>query len=137
MDRFIAKYRLDHHLSVCCVTHGASAGWVAQAHAAGAKVVDLSSDLRPGHPVEAALEHIDAPYGLPELNRDAIRAAQVVANPGCYPTATLLGLMPLVSRELLLPGAPIVVDAASGVSGAGNSPKAELLFGEVSGDLRR
>jgi N-acetyl-gamma-glutamyl-phosphate reductase len=133
----MADVRLsDTGVVFSALPHGASASWVAQAHAAGAKVVDLSSDLRPGHTADASLAHLDAPYGLPELNRDAIRAAQIVANPGCYPTATLLGLMPLVTRELLLPGAPIVVDAASGVTGAGNSPKAEMLFGEVSGDFR-
>ena len=115
--------------------HGASAQWVTKARQAGAKVVDLSSDLRPGQP-EVAIPDLDAPYGLPELNRDAIRTAQVVANPGCYPTATLLGLLPLVARELLMPGAPVVVDAASGVTGAGNSPKPELLFGEVTEDFR-
>lgn len=115
--------------------HGASAPLVAKAIAAGAKVVDLSSDLRPGQPEGSPLD-IDAPYGLPELNRDAIRTAQVVANPGCYPTATLLGLLPLFARDLLVPGSPVVVDAASGVSGAGNSPRAELLFGEVSEDFR-
>lgn len=114
--------------------HGASAEWVRRAQAAGAKVVDLSADLRPG---QGGVEgEFDAPYGLPELNRDAIRDAQIVANPGCYPTATLLGLIPLVSRDLLVPGAPVIVDAASGVSGAGNSPKAELLFGEVTEDFR-
>lgn len=114
--------------------HGASAEWVERAQAAGAKVVDLSADLRPG---QGSVEgDFDAPYGLPELNRDAIRVAQVVANPGCYPTAALLGLIPLVSRDLLVPGAPVIVDAASGVSGAGNSPKLELLFGEVSEDFR-
>lgn len=115
--------------------HGASAAWVDTAHAAGAKVIDLSSDLRPGQP-EATGSTLDAPYGLPELNRDAIRSAQVVANPGCYPTATLLGLMPLVARDLLLPGAAVVVDAASGVSGAGNSPRPDLLYGEVAEDFR-
>jgi N-acetyl-gamma-glutamyl-phosphate reductase len=115
--------------------HGASAAWVTKAQLAGAKVVDLSSDLRPGQP-EIAIADLDAPYGLPELNRDAIRTAQVVANPGCYPTATLLGLMPLVARDLLVPGAPIVVDAASGVTGAGNSPRPDLLFGEVTEDFR-
>jgi N-acetyl-gamma-glutamyl-phosphate reductase len=115
--------------------HGASVEWVSRAHAAGAKVIDLSSDLRPGH-TSTMTDDIDAPYGLPELNRDAIRTAQVVANPGCYPTATLLGLLPLIARDLVQPGSPIVVDAASGVTGAGNSPKAELLFGEVSEDFR-
>ncbi len=115
--------------------HGASAAWVAKAHAAGAKVVDLSSDLRPGQP-DATVTTLDVPYGLPELNRDAIRTAQIVANPGCYPTATLLGLMPLVARDLLLPGAAVVVDAASGVSGAGRSPRPDLLFGEITEDFR-
>ncbi|HYW50187.1 MAG TPA: hypothetical protein VE861_06260, partial [Gemmatimonadaceae bacterium] len=106
--------------------HGASAVWVAKAQAAGAKVIDLSSDLRPGQP-EAGASDIDAPYGLPEINRDAIRPAQVVANPGCYPTATLLGLMPLFARDLVVPGSAVIVDAASGVTGAGNSPRADLL----------
>jgi N-acetyl-gamma-glutamyl-phosphate reductase len=115
--------------------HGASAQWVEQAHAAGARVVDLSSDLRPGQP-DVPASTLDVPYGLPELNRDAIRSARIVANPGCYPTATLLGLMPLVARDLLLPGAAVVVDAASGVSGAGNAPRPDLLFGEVTEDFR-
>ena len=115
--------------------HGASAAWVARAQLAGAKVIDLSSDLRPGQPA-VAIPSLDAPYGLPELNRDEIRRAQVVANPGCYPTATLLGLLPLVARELLLPGAPVVVDAASGVTGAGNAARPDLLFGEVTEDYR-
>ncbi len=114
--------------------HGASAAWVGKALDAGAKVIDLSADLRPGQP--DAVGTLDAPYGLPELNRDAIRAAQVVANPGCYPTATLLGLMPLVTRELIAPGSPVVVDAASGVTGAGNAPRPDLLFGEVTEDFR-
>jgi N-acetyl-gamma-glutamyl-phosphate reductase len=115
--------------------HGASAAWVTRAQQAGAKVIDLSSDLRPGQP-EVAIPDLDAPYGLPELNRDEIRSAQVVANPGCYPTATLLGLLPLVARDLLLPGAAVIVDAASGVTGAGNSPRPDLLFGEITEDFR-
>jgi N-acetyl-gamma-glutamyl-phosphate reductase len=115
--------------------HGASAQWVAKAQEAGAKVIDLSADLRPGQP-DASPGAVDAPYGLPELNRDAIRPAQVIANPGCYPTATLLGLLPLIARDLILPGTPVVVDAASGVSGAGNSPRQDLLFGEVTEDFR-
>jgi N-acetyl-gamma-glutamyl-phosphate reductase len=125
----------DAALVFSALPHGASAVWVQRAMLAGAKVIDLSSDLRPGQPSNP-LPDVDAPYGLPEANRDAIRTAQVVANPGCYPTATLLGLLPLLTRDLLQPGAPIIVDAASGVSGAGNSPKPELLFGEVADDFR-
>ncbi|MEX0834706.1 MAG: N-acetyl-gamma-glutamyl-phosphate reductase, partial [Nitriliruptor sp.] len=74
-----------------------------------------------------------AVYGLPELGfRDAVRAATLVANPGCYPTATLLGLAPLVG--LLQPGS-IVVDAKSGASGAGRAAKDSLHFAHVHGDL--
>ncbi|MFL5577239.1 MAG: N-acetyl-gamma-glutamyl-phosphate reductase [Gemmatimonadaceae bacterium] len=113
--------------------HGASAPYVAAARAAGAKVVDLSADLRPGG--EHARD-FDAPYGLTEIARDAVRGADVVANPGCYPTATLLALLPLLERALVAPGATISVAAASGVTGAGNSPRPDLLFAEVAEDFR-
>jgi N-acetyl-gamma-glutamyl-phosphate reductase len=111
--------------------HGASRPAVEAARAAGAKVVDLSSDFRPGH---AGADGV--PYGLTEANRDAVRAAALVANPGCYPTAILLALWPLAVRKRLLPGATVHVSAASGVSGAGNSPKRELLFGEITENFR-
>jgi N-acetyl-gamma-glutamyl-phosphate reductase len=110
--------------------HGASADWVARVRAAGARAVDLSSDLRPGHTREAV------PYGLPELHRDQLRGAPLIANPGCYPTAILLSLVPLVRAGLVPPGATIVADAASGVTGAGNSPKVDMLFGEVTENFR-
>lgn len=73
-------------------------------------------------------------YGLTELNRAAVRAARVVANPGCYPTAVLLGLAPLLKRDLV--GGPVVANAASGVTGAGRSPARHLLFAEVAEDYR-
>jgi N-acetyl-gamma-glutamyl-phosphate reductase len=110
--------------------HGASAAWVERAHDAGAKVIDLSADLRPGGGVAGV------PYGLTELTRDRLRAADVVANPGCYPTAILLGLIPLLARGLVVPGAPITVTAASGVTGAGFTPRHDLLFAEVAEDFR-
>jgi N-acetyl-gamma-glutamyl-phosphate reductase len=119
----------------CALPHGASLPWVERARASGARVVDLSSDLRPGN---GADEH-GAIYGMPELGagtRAAIKVAEIVANPGCYPTSILLALAPLVSRGLVAPGATIVANSASGVSGAGNSPKRELLFAEVSDDYR-
>jgi N-acetyl-gamma-glutamyl-phosphate reductase len=75
-----------------------------------------------------------AAYGLTEVHRDAVRGARVVANPGCYPTAVLLGLAPLLKRDLI--GGPVVVNAASGVTGAGRSPARHLLFGEVAEDFR-
>lgn len=110
--------------------HGSSATWVERAQEHGARVVDLSSDLRPGHTT------LKVPYGLTETARETLRGAEVIANPGCYPTAILLALVPLLERGLIRPGSTIVVDAASGVTGAGNSPKPELLFGEVTGNYR-
>lgn len=76
------------------------------------------------------------PYGLTELNRAAITAAEVVANPGCYPTAILLALAPLAERGLIAPGATVAVSAASGVTGAGFTARSDLLFGEVTEDFR-
>lgn len=110
--------------------HGASAPWVRAARAAGARVVDLSSDLRPGNGCEGA------PYGLTELVREHLQGAAVVANPGCYPTSILFALAPAVAAGIIAPGSAIQVAASSGVSGAGNSPKRELLFAEVAQDFR-
>ncbi len=118
--------------------HGASLTWVERAVASGARVVDLSSDLRPGN---GGRSHGDSivPYGMPELGaatRQAIRGARLVANPGCYPTSILLALAPLQAAGLIAPGATIIANSASGVSGAGNSPRRELLFAEVADDFR-
>jgi len=110
--------------------HGASAPWVERARAAGAKVVDLSADLRPGNGVGGV------PYGLTELTRREVQGASVVANPGCYPTVTLLALLPLLVRGLVAPGSTITINAASGVTGAGFSPRRDLLFAEVAEDFR-
>lgn len=110
--------------------HGASKELVERARGAGARVVDLSNDLRIGNGVEGV------PYGLTEVRREEIRGAQLVANPGCYPTAVLLGLLPLLERGLIAPGATVSVSAASGVTGAGLSPRLDLLFGEVTENFR-
>ena len=118
--------------------HGASLPWVNRAREAGARVVDLSSDLRPGHANGQAV------YGMPELRagasgallREAIRTADIVANPGCYPTSILLALAPLVRAGVVAPGATVIANSASGVTGAGNTPKREYLFAEVADDYR-
>lgn len=115
--------------------HGASLEWVERARSAGAKVVDLSSDLRPGHDGHLG-ESGPVPYGLTELYRESIRGADVVANPGCYPTGILLALHPLIEKKLLEPGSTIPVTAASGVTGAGFTPRPDLLFAEISEDFR-
>lgn len=127
----------EAQLVFSALPHGASAQWVAAAHDAGAKVVDLSADLRPGHGAATfARAMAAAPYGLTEHARDAVRTAEIVANPGCYPTVTLLALLPLVVRGLVAPGATITVNAASGVTGAGMTPRRELMFAEVADDFR-
>lgn len=110
--------------------HGTSALWVGNARASGARVVDLSSDFRPG------AGQAEAPYGLTELMRAKIPGAAIVANPGCYPTAILLALAPLLKAGWVVPGATINVSAASGVTGAGYSPRPDLLFAEVAEDFR-
>jgi N-acetyl-gamma-glutamyl-phosphate reductase len=113
--------------------HGASRPSVDAARAAGAKVVDLSSDFRPGH---AGAAGGAVPYGLTEFSRAAVSSAPLVANPGCYATGILLALWPLVAQGRIAAGATIHVSAASGVTGAGNSPKREYLFGEVAENFR-
>ena len=67
-------------------------------------------------------------YGLTERERGSVARAQLVANPGCYPTAILLALAPLIKKGLILPGATISISAASGVTGAGYTPRPDLLF---------
>jgi N-acetyl-gamma-glutamyl-phosphate reductase len=125
----------DADLVFSALPHGASLDWVARAHAEGAKVVDLSSDLRPGNEGKLA-GATSIPYGLTEINRDAIARAGVVANPGCYPTAILLALLPLIRENLIEDGSTIPVSAASGVTGAGFTPRPDLLFAEISEDFR-
>jgi N-acetyl-gamma-glutamyl-phosphate reductase len=111
-----------------CLPHGVSGQWALRAREAGARVVDLSHDLRAGQS--------GAVYGLPELWRDEVRGAELVANPGCYPTGVQLALAPAVRRGWIDVTRPVIVDAASGVTGAGRTAKREYLFGEVSEDYR-
>jgi N-acetyl-gamma-glutamyl-phosphate reductase len=118
----------DAELVFSALPHGASREWVERARSAGARVVDLSADLRPGNGCEGIA------YGLTELNRPLVKDADLVANPGCYPTSILIALAPLFAQGLVADGATIVANSASGVTGAGNSPKRELLFAEVTED---
>ncbi|HWL39336.1 MAG TPA: N-acetyl-gamma-glutamyl-phosphate reductase [Gemmatimonadaceae bacterium] len=111
--------------------HGAATEWVENSRASGARVVDLSSDFRPG-----AGAGTTAPYGLTELMRAKLPGSDIVANPGCYPTAILLAIAPLLREGWVLPGATINISAASGVTGAGYSARPDLLFSEVAEDFR-
>lgn len=125
----------DADLIFSALPHGASVEWVERSRAAGAKVVDLSADLRPGNHGKLASTTC-VPYGLTELYREHVRGADVVANPGCYPTAILLALHPLVKKKMLEPESTIPASAASGVTGAGFTPRPDLLFAEVTEDFR-
>jgi N-acetyl-gamma-glutamyl-phosphate reductase len=106
---------------------------------AGKKVIDLSADFRFRdlivfekwyHEHSAPELAKKAVYGIPELYRDEIRKARLVANPGCYPTSAILGLAPLL-REKIIDPATIIIDSKSGVSGAGRDPVIGSLFCEV------
>ena len=110
-----------------CLPHGLAGRYVHEVRAAGRRAVDLSADFRLS---------AEAVYGLTEVARPRVAGADLVANPGCYPTAALLALIPLAQRGLIDPSREVVIDAASGVTGAGRSPRRELLFGEVSEDYR-
>ncbi|MAT71159.1 MAG: N-acetyl-gamma-glutamyl-phosphate reductase [Planctomycetaceae bacterium] len=125
----------------CCLPHAASAEAVAPLLDAGCKVVDFSADYRLN---DAAVyqrwydhEHPDpgrlgkVAYGLPELYREQIAGADLVANPGCYPTSAILALAPLLKAGLISP-AGIIVDSKSGVSGGGRAPKPVFHFPECN-----
>jgi N-acetyl-gamma-glutamyl-phosphate reductase len=129
---------LDRHAgidaAVVAYPHGAAAELVAALVARGVRVVDLSADFRLRDPAVYAewyREHPEpgllpeAVYGLPERYREQIAGARIVANPGCYPTATLLALAPLARAGLI---GDLVVDAKSGVSGAGRAPTEKTHF---------
>ncbi len=128
--------------------HGAAAEIVPELAANGAAIIDLGPDFRLHDPADYprwyGFTHprpdllAGAVYGLPELHGDALRALRhigpaIVGVPGCYPTATLLALAPLARAGLI---ADLVVDAKSGVSGAGREPKQDLMFGEVNESVK-
>jgi N-acetyl-gamma-glutamyl-phosphate reductase len=111
-----------------CLPHGESGAWAVRAQGAGARVVDLSADLRGGES--------GAVYGLPELWREEVRGSSLVANPGCYPTGIQIALAPALRAGLVDRSRPVVITAASGVTGAGRTARRDLLFGEVAEDFR-
>jgi N-acetyl-gamma-glutamyl-phosphate reductase len=110
--------------------------------AAGVRVIDLSGAFRlrdaaaraKWYPETHAVPAGTA-YGLTEFERVAVQQASLVANPGCYPTTSLLALRPLVDAGVLLPGADVIVDAKSGISGAGKTPSERTHFSERHGSL--
>lgn len=132
------------NLAFTALPHGASTVGVAALVEQGCRVIDIGSEFRLHDPAEHAsvygahaAPHLlgQAIYGLTEYYRDALPGARLVANPGCYPTSALLALLPLVERDLVEPQG-IVIDAKSGVTGAGRTVAAEYLFAEVDDNLR-
>jgi len=124
--------------------HGASAELAVELAAGGTTVIDIGSDLRladpKAYPAWYGFEHpapdalADAVYGLTEFARERLAGAKLIANPGCYPTASLLALTPF-ARAGVLEG-EVVVDAKSGVSGAGRSAGADFLYTELEGGTK-
>jgi len=131
------KGRAD--VAMLCLPNGLAMQLVPDLLEAGLRVIDFSADYRLKEPAEYAQwynkEHTDlenlrqAVYGLPELHREKIRSAALVANPGCYPTSAALGIAPLIKAGLIEPQ-DLIVDAASGISGAGREPRPEHHFPE-------
>ena len=137
-------------LESCDVVFAATPNGVAMTHARalmeeGVRLIDLSADFRIVDVSEWSrwyqLEHTcpelvaEAVYGLPEINRERIRDARLVANPGCYPTTVILGLTPLLEEGLVKPK-ELIADAKSGVSGAGRGASVATLFCETSDSFK-
>lgn len=138
-------------LSECDVVFFATPHGVAMSQAqslldAGVKIIDLAADFRlqdtavfeQWYKIPHSCPDIlqKAVYGLPELNRDKIKSAQVIGNPGCYPTTVLLGLAPLLEQGLIDFSVPIISDSKSGVSGAGRKAEVATLFAESSDNMK-
>jgi N-acetyl-gamma-glutamyl-phosphate reductase len=135
------KLALD--LAFCALPHGTTQKVIADllARAPRTKVVDLSADFRLADPAAYARwyghEHFapqlqkEAVYGLTEMYRPQIKAARLVANPGCYTTCAQLALIPLLKAKAIDPD-EIVIDAKSGMTGAGRAAREEMIFSEVS-----
>jgi len=130
--------------------HGVAMNQAPALLAAGVRVIDLAADFRLKDAAQFEswykMPHASpqllaqAVYGLPELGREAVRAARLIALPGCYPTSVQLGLAPLLELERAEPGAidcaTIIADCKSGVSGAGRKAELDLLSAEVSENFR-
>jgi len=128
-------------LAFLALPHKASMGFAKELLELGVKVVDLSADYRleletyeKFYCPHEDKEHIkDAVYGLPELYKEKLKDAKLVANPGCYPTATILGLLPFL--EYVDESYPIMIDAKSGVSGAGKKCSEKTHYCSINENL--
>lgn len=135
----------DVEVLFCALPHGLTASRTAQWLKRGIKVIDLGADFRLKDPevyrTWYKLEHPapelipEAVYGIPELYREEIQGKSLVANPGCFPTASILGLAPLLKKNLLAVNS-IIIDAKSGVSGAGRGASLGTHFSEVNENFK-
>jgi N-acetyl-gamma-glutamyl-phosphate reductase len=126
--------------------HGVAMSQAQALLAANVKVIDLAADFRlqdtavfeKWYKMPHSCPDIltNAVYGIPELNREQIKSAQVIGNPGCYPTTVLLGLAPLLEQGMIDFSAPIIADSKSGVSGAGRKAEVATLFAESSDSMK-
>lgn len=127
--------------------HGVAMKQARELVEAGVKVIDLAADFRLKDTVEFekwyGMPHAcpdlleESVYGLPEINREAIKTARIIGNPGCYPTTVQLGLLPLLkAAQPLVELNSLIVDAKSGVSGAGRKAETSLLFSEASDNFK-
>jgi N-acetyl-gamma-glutamyl-phosphate reductase len=133
----LAKLANLAEVALCCLPHKVSMGFVPKMLDAGLKVVDFSADYRlkdvAVYEKFYGVKHTDtanlakAVFGLPELFREKIKGANLVANPGCYPTGALLAVAPLLKEELIETSA-VIVNAVTGISGAGKNPSARFHF---------
>ena len=131
---------IDSDFVFCATPHGASMKIVPELYEKGMKIIDLSGDYRfediATYEEWYNLEHtgkLDAVYGLPELHREDIKKAKLVANPGCFPTGSILALAPLVKEDLIEDR--IIVDSKTGVSGAGVNPSETTHFPNVNENI--
>ncbi|PPE70479.1 N-acetyl-gamma-glutamyl-phosphate reductase [Caldimonas thermodepolymerans] len=126
--------------------HGVAMAQARELLAAGVKIIDLAADFRLKDTAEFekwyGMPHAcpdilaEAVYGLPELNREAIRKARVIGNPGCYPTSVQLGFAPLLRTPGLVDAGHLIANCASGVSGAGRKAEVHTLLAEASDNFK-
>lgn len=130
-------------VALCCLPHKVSMGFVPKLLDAGLKVIDFSADYRLKDVAvyeKYYVKHTDADnlkhaaFGLPELFRDRIKGARLVANPGCYPTGASLAIAPLLKNNLIETDS-VIVNSVTGTSGAGNKPSAKFHFPNMNENL--
>ena len=141
----IKKITKKTDLFFLCLPHKTSQETVAELYEAGKKIIDLSADYRlkdtavyqkwyeTPHKFPDLLKK--AVYGLPELYREKIKDAQIIANPGCYPVSAIMGLAPIIGKHFVDINS-IIIDSKSGVSGAGRNPALPFMFSEANESVK-